>query len=85
MKKELYRLPQTVVSGLALYYGLESSNTLEQIDELQAREIFSADGANRLKEAFRSTLKLPMETHLFYKTERELLYHSQGEGDKTAI
>lgn len=80
VKKELYRLPQTVISGLALYYGLKSSNTLEKIDELQGKGLISPAGADRLKQVFRSILTLRAQAHLFYKTECEILYHDRGEG-----
>lgn len=75
VKKELYRLPQTVVSALALYSGIKSANTLDRVDELKERGLISEAGAVRLKEVFRLILKLRVQTHLFYKTERELLYY----------
>lgn len=80
VKKELYRLPQTVISGLALYYDLKSSNTLEKIGELQEKGLISPAGADRLKQVFRSILTLRAQAHLFYKTECEILYHDRGEG-----
>lgn len=79
VKKELYRLPQMVISSLALYYGLRGTNTLERIKELGRKGFFSRKGANRLKRVFQLVLKLRTETHLFYKTEREILYYPRAE------
>lgn len=78
VKKELYRLPQTVISGLALYFGLKSSNTIQKIGELEHKKLISAAGAKQLKQAFRSILKLRVQTHLFYGTEREVLYYAHS-------
>lgn len=77
IKKQLYRLPQSVISSLALFYDLKSNNTLEQIDELQARALLSKEGGDQLKSTIRSILKLRIIAHLFYKSEKEILYHSQ--------
>lgn len=79
IKKELYRLPQMVVSGLVLYYGLKGANTLERIEELRRKRVFSQEGSNQLKRAFQSILKLRAEAHLFYQTEKEILYHPRAE------
>lgn len=84
VKKELYRLPQSTIAALALYYRIKGNNTLELIDLLRVQGIFGEEGANRLKEAFRSILALRIQAHFFYKTECEILYHARGEDDKTA-
>lgn len=80
VKKELYRLPQTVISGLAFYYNLESSNTLEQIDELQEKGMLTSEGASRLKTVLKTVFRLRIESHLFYKTEKEILYNPPKTG-----
>lgn len=80
VKKELYRLLQTVISGLALYYNLESSNSLEQIDELQEKGMLTSEGASRLKTVLKSVFRLRIESHLFYKTEKEILYNPHKTG-----
>lgn len=81
VKKELYRLPQTVISGLALYHGLTGQNTLQSIDELRKKRLIGTTGAKQLNQAFRSILRLRIEAHLFYKTEYEILYNDRGEDD----
>lgn len=84
VKEGLYRLPQMVVSSLALYYGLRSSNTIEQITQLQERGIFSKKGADKLKSTIQHILLIRIKTHLFYKAENEELYFSRGEDDEEA-
>lgn len=75
VKQELYRLPQSVISGLALFYGLKSNNAIEQVDELYQKRLLSLEGSSRLKQILRSIFQLRVETHLFYKAECETLYH----------
>lgn len=85
VKKELYRPIQTVISALALYYGLNCRNTLEQLDELCALNIISLSGVANLKEVFNIILRLRLKTHLFYGSEKEVLYHSRGELDSRGL
>lgn len=85
VKHELYRLPQTVISGLALYYDLRSKNTLDRIEELRKRKIITDEGAKRLKNAFRLIVMLRIRSHLFYKSEKEVIYHSRGPSDENAV
>lgn len=77
VKNQLYRLPQSTISALALFYNLKSNNTLEQIDELQEKDLLSKKGGDELKSIMRFILKLRIKTHLFYQNEKEILYHSQ--------
>lgn len=82
VKKEFYRLIHLVIYALALYHNLKSVNTFERIDELAANRFISAAGADQLKRALRSIIRLRIETQLFYKAEIETIYHSRGVGDK---
>lgn len=79
IKKELYRLPQMVISALALYHGLISANTLIRIEELRRNRMISHQGGDRLKRVLKMILKLRIKAHLFYKKELEILSHSQGD------
>ena len=58
IKKELYRPFQEILSSLALFYQLKARNTFERIDELVEKEVFSAKGAENLKQALRKVLAL---------------------------
>lgn len=84
VKKELYRPLQTVISGLALYYGSNSDTTLKKISNLSAKRIINASGAAQLRKTLQAILRLRIETHLFYKSEKEVLYHSRGVADSSA-
>lgn len=74
IKKELYRFPQSLINALAIYHGVRSTNTFQRIDRLQEKGVFSITGANQLKRLFRSTLKMRVQTHLFYENEQEVFY-----------
>lgn len=80
VKKELYRLPQTMTSGLALYYGIKSNNTLDQISELEQKGVISPLGKIQLEKTVLLILYLRAQAHFFYKTETEVLYYPH-EGD----
>jgi hypothetical protein len=73
-----------IVGALALYYGLETISTLAQIEELAKQNILSQEGANRLQQALRQTLIWRFQAHLFYRNEKEILYHAQGAEDPLA-
>ena len=75
IKKELYRPFQEGLSCLALYYNLQEKSSLARIEELHKLKIFSAKGAENLKEAIRRVLNLRFEVHLFYQDEQEYLCH----------
>lgn len=74
VKKELYRPFQEIMGCLSLFFKLKEKNTLRRIDELQEMKVFSFKGAENIKRAISSVLKLRMELHLFYRNEVENLY-----------
>lgn len=76
-KKELYRLLQSTLSNLALYYGLSVKNGFQRIDQLVAREVMSQTGGAHFKRALRLALELRVKTHLFYQKECERLYQRE--------
>lgn len=75
VKKELYRPFQEILSSLALFYRLKSTNTFDRIDELNQLQVLSPEGSRRLKEAFGKVLTLRLQVHLFYEDEKEFLCH----------
>lgn len=79
IKNELYRLPQMIISALALYHCLISSNTLTRIEELRQKGVISHQGGERLKRVLKLILKLRIKAHLFYKKEQEILFQSEKE------
>ncbi len=77
IKKELYRPFQEGLSCLALYYNLQENNTFARINELHKLQVFSAKGAENLKEAIARVLSLRFEAHHFYQEEQEYLCHPE--------
>ncbi len=78
IKKELYRPFQEIISSLALFYKLTSSNTLDRVGELLKLNVFCPQGAARLQNAISQALSLRLEAHLFYKDEIEFLHHLEA-------
>ncbi len=81
IKKELYRLPHTVINALALYYGLTQKGTLNQLEELERRGIISLDGQVFLNKVLNQAIQWRIQTHLFYQNEKEIFFASKGEED----
>ncbi len=75
IKKELYRPFQEIISSLALFYKLTSTNTFDRIEELSQLKIFCPQGAAHLKKALSEVLSLRLQAHLFYQDETEFLHH----------
>lgn len=84
IKRELCRPFNFIINELSIYYGLKSANTISQIDELQKMGVIGEEGANQIKRAFELILKLRLQAHLFYKSEKEILYAPLGESDPSA-
>lgn len=85
VKKELYRSFQMIIRGLAFYHGLKTTNTLQQIDELEERGIFQKEGGKQLREVIRTTNQMRIETHLFYQESREILCYPNGSEDEKEL
>lgn len=77
VKIELYRPLHGVVNALALYHGLSSQNTFDQINELQRMDLIDSKGGEQLTRALRRIVSIRFKTHLFYENEREALYYYQ--------
>ncbi len=84
VKRELYRLPHCVVNALSLYYDIPHTNTLQQLRGLTIKNVFSSEGSERLRRLLMQAMEWRVETHLFYGSEKEIMYSSQGEGDDSA-
>lgn len=73
----LHKPFEELLVGLALYFDLKELSTIQTIDALAKKGIFSQEGALNLKNAFRTLLKLHTEAELFYKDARGDLYFQQ--------
>lgn len=81
-KTNLYRPLQILIESLALYYQLKSSTTMELIDELKKKGIFSNQGAIRLKSALATALTWRFKVQLFYGSEKESMVLSETDEDQ---
>ncbi|WP_194848015.1 tetratricopeptide repeat protein [Candidatus Neptunochlamydia vexilliferae] len=84
IKRDLYRPLQMAIGGLLLYHGIESQGTLLGVKTLLAKKLISPEGAKHLSQALRTALTLRIQTHLFYKKEKEIFYFSKGMQDTDA-
>ncbi|WP_194847640.1 tetratricopeptide repeat protein [Candidatus Neptunochlamydia vexilliferae] len=79
--KHLYKATRT---ASILSNGIESQRTLQGIQALLAKKLISFEGAEHLLKAARTALTLRIQTHLFYKKEKEIFYFSKGTKDSDA-
>ncbi|MGZ6330307.1 MAG: DUF294 nucleotidyltransferase-like domain-containing protein, partial [Parachlamydiaceae bacterium] len=73
VKKDLYRLPNTMFDGLANYFNLVSTSTWERIEELEKRGLLCSDGANNLKLLTMGAQELRLATYLKHNRQKEHL------------
>ncbi|WP_194847639.1 tetratricopeptide repeat protein [Candidatus Neptunochlamydia vexilliferae] len=84
IKRDLYRPLQMAIGGVLLYHGIESQGTLHGVQALLAKNLISSEGAKHLSQAIWTALTLRIQTHLFYKKEKEIFYFSKGAKDSDA-
>ncbi|MGR3912209.1 MAG: ankyrin repeat domain-containing protein [Candidatus Rhabdochlamydia sp.] len=82
IKKELYRPIQEVINGLALFFNIKEKNSLDRIDALVKLNVFSENGAQKIKDAFHHVLLLRIKAHLFYQSEEEIVFHRESHQNK---
>lgn len=75
IKKELYRLPNSVLNALALFYGLRSKNSWERIAEMEIKGLLSVEGARQFVWVFNEITKFRVKTHLHYRSENEKVFY----------
>ncbi|MGZ6298392.1 MAG: tetratricopeptide repeat protein, partial [Parachlamydiaceae bacterium] len=73
VKKDLYRLPNTMFDGLANYFNLVSTSTWERIEELEKRNLLCPEGANNLKLLTMGAQELRLATYLKHDRQKEHL------------
>ncbi len=71
IKKEIYRLPNIIIEGFAIYYSLCSENNYDKIDELLKNRYITEKAANNLKIALGIAIELRLRTYLSYKNQDE--------------
>ena len=75
IKKEIYRLPNNLVSYLSLYYGIEKQNSWDKLDALLAKRFVSEHAYENVKILLDFGTIMRVKTHLFYGCENEDIYH----------
>ena len=63
-----------MISDLALFYGIKKTNTLDIIESLQLKQVFTEESSTLLKEAISFIYMLRVRLHLEYKEQKEEAY-----------
>lgn len=77
VKKELYRLPSSFISNLALFYNISESNSFKRLQLLKEKKAISEEGYQNLKRVMEFATRLRIKTHLHYQGEEENIYHRE--------
>src|SRR5271170_6036553 len=71
LKQDYVELLNHLLSDMALYHGLTETNTLDIIDALVQREIFTEKSGNLLKESVAAVYAIRIRLHLHYREQKE--------------
>eukprot|EP01098_Paradermamoeba_levis_P012635 TRINITY_DN5564_c0_g4_i1.p1 TRINITY_DN5564_c0_g4~~TRINITY_DN5564_c0_g4_i1.p1 ORF type:complete len:252 (+),score=64.93 TRINITY_DN5564_c0_g4_i1:1-756(+) len=76
IKQELYRPLQQMIRSLSIFFNTQGGkSTMDQIELLVKKGIFTPQGGANLKKALSKVLALRIRAHLFYNQELEFLFH----------
>jgi len=78
-KNDVYRPFQMMIGALGLYYAVQSSNTIETIQNLENLGCFSKEGANNLRKGITRAIEWRFIAQLFYGFEKEIYVFSNDE------
>ena len=74
IKEQYIEVLQHLISDLALFYGIKETNTMDIIDSLQIKQVFTKESSILLKEAISFIYMLRVRLHLEYKEQKEDAY-----------
>ena len=74
VKKQYIEVLQHLISDLALFYGIKETNTLDIIDYLQIKHVFTKESSIILKESISFIYMLRVRLHLGYNEQKEEAY-----------
>ena len=74
IKEQYIEVLQHLISDLALFYGIKETNTLDIIESLKLRRVFTKESSALLKEAVSFIYMLRVRLHLEYKEQKEDVY-----------
>ena len=78
-KNDVYRPFQMMIGALGLYYAVQSSNTIETIQNLENLGCLSKEGANNLRKGITRAIEWRFIAQLFYGFEKEIYVFSNDE------
>jgi tetratricopeptide (TPR) repeat protein len=73
VKQEIYRLPDRLLYGLAMYYGLLPESGWNAVDQLRSQEVISAAAVSHLQYAVSFATLLRLRTYLHYGQQKEVM------------
>lgn len=73
IKKDIYRFPNTMLDGLANYFGLNSSSGWDRIQELEKQQILSSKSAADVRALLMLAQELRLSTYLSHRGQIEQL------------
>ncbi|MGZ6330320.1 MAG: putative nucleotidyltransferase substrate binding domain-containing protein [Parachlamydiaceae bacterium] len=71
LKEQFVELLFHPLSDLALYYGIQETNTFEIVDQLVFRGIFTQESGKLLKESIAAIYTIRIRLHLIYQRQKE--------------
>ncbi|MGZ6298272.1 MAG: putative nucleotidyltransferase substrate binding domain-containing protein, partial [Parachlamydiaceae bacterium] len=84
LKEQFVELLFHPLSDLALYYGIQETNTLLIIDQLVSKQIFMQESGELLKESIATIYKIRIRLHLFYQKQKEEALIRRGVGSESS-
>ena len=87
VKKEIYRLPDRVITALAKFCEVKSAGIFAVLDKLYEKEIISSEARDNLASASAIAIRLRLSTYLEAGKQGELLSSNSNNetGDKTFV
>ena len=80
IKEQYIEVLQHLIGDLALFYGIKETNTLDIIESLKGKQVFTEESSTLLKEAISFIYMLRVRLHLEYKEQKEEVYINITQG-----
>lgn len=75
IKKELYRLPNSTLNALAIFYGLQAKNSWARLQELYERGVINKEAQENFGNLLKEIVYFRVKTHLHYRSENEKVFY----------
>ena len=73
VKKDIYRLPDRLISDLALFFGITRGSTLQKINQLLSKKVITVENAVHLKIIDGIAKEIRLSTYFYYGRQQENL------------